>query len=382
MKLRSFWLNKVEQYWQKRPVIWLSGVRRAGKTVLASSLSDIEYFDCEIARTRFLFEEPFEALRTLKGKRIVLDEIHRLPNPSELLKIAHDYYPDIRVLATGSSSLGVSDKFKDTLTGRKLEIWLTPMNFQDLVDFEGGTVDLKYRLLKGGLPAFFLSRELPELEYQEWMASYWSRDIQELFRLERRSAFLKLVELLFVQSGSIFEASRFAAPCEINRQTVTNYLSVMEATHLIHIVRPFTTRRAAEITSAAKTYAFDTGFVCYFRGWTELHAEELGPLWEHLVLNELQSFCLPQEILYWRDKRQHEIDFVISRRGKPPDAIECKWRSKDFDSRNLAILRSAYPDGRNFLVASDIDVPVVRHFSGLEVTFIGINHLKDFFARP
>ena len=57
----------------------------------------------------------------------VLDEIHRLPNPSELLKIAADHYPDIRILSTGSSTLGASARFRDTLAGRKQEVWLTPM---------------------------------------------------------------------------------------------------------------------------------------------------------------------------------------------------------------------------------------------------------------
>src|SRR5439155_4436163 len=59
------------------------------------------------------------------GRRIVLDEIHRLPNPSEMLKIAADHYPRTRVIATGSSTLGASTKFRDTLAGRKRDLWLT-----------------------------------------------------------------------------------------------------------------------------------------------------------------------------------------------------------------------------------------------------------------
>lgn len=375
MKSRSFWLDKITEYWQKRPIIWLSGVRRAGKTVLAKSLSDIEYFDCELAKTRFFFDDPFEAFKKLSGEKIVLDEIHRLANPSEVLKIAHDYFPNIQVIATGSSSLGVSDKFKDTLTGRKLEIWLTAMNYQDMLDF--GKTDFKHRLLHGGLPSFFLSDHLPEHEFHEWMDSFWSREIQELFRLERRSAFLKLVELLFVQSGSIFEATRFSAPCEVNRSTINNYLSVLEATHVVHVIRPFSMRKSTEIVAAPKTYAFDTGFVCYFRGWTELHSTELGPLWEHLVLNELHSFILPKEIMYWRDKRGHEIDFVLARRGRTPDALECKWRAKDFDPQNLISFRRSYPLGLNYVIASDVDRAISRRFSDLTVTFIGINNVKD-----
>jgi hypothetical protein len=63
------------------------------------------------------------------------DEIHRLADPSEVLKIAADHFPDVKIIATGSSTLGASSKFRDTLTGRKVEIWLTPMISDDLKDF-------------------------------------------------------------------------------------------------------------------------------------------------------------------------------------------------------------------------------------------------------
>jgi predicted AAA+ superfamily ATPase len=118
---------------------------------------------------------------------VVLDEIHRLPNPSELLKIAADHFPGLRILATGSSTPGVSTRFRDTLTGRERDIRLTPMTLADLADFGSG--DLRHRLLRGGLPPFFLAPTLPERDFQEWMDAYWAKDIQELFRLERRAAF-------------------------------------------------------------------------------------------------------------------------------------------------------------------------------------------------
>jgi predicted AAA+ superfamily ATPase len=68
--------------------------------------------------------DPQSFLDALRGRRIVLDEIHRLSNPSELLKIAADHYPATRIVATGSSTLGASTKFRHTLMGRKRDIWL------------------------------------------------------------------------------------------------------------------------------------------------------------------------------------------------------------------------------------------------------------------
>ncbi len=137
---RKFWLNQIENAWERRSVMWLSGVRRVGKTCLCQTLPDIEYFDCELPRVRRLMEAPQEFLDSIESGRIVLDEIHRLPNPSELLKIAADHYPQIKIIATGSSTLGASAKFRDTLAGRKTELWLTPIMMDDLNDFNQSNI--------------------------------------------------------------------------------------------------------------------------------------------------------------------------------------------------------------------------------------------------
>jgi len=314
-------------------------------------------------------------LHEVRGKRIVLDEIHRLSNPSEILKIAADHYPDTQILATGSSTLGTSSKFRDTLTGRKRTIWLTPMTLADLSAFQRD--DLPHRLQRGGPPPFFLADSLPDPDYLEWLDSYWAKDIQELFRLERRASFQRLVELLAVQSGGIFEATRFAGPCEINRQTVTNYLTVLEATLVAHVVRPFSTRRSTELVSVPKVYTFDTGFVCYARGWRDLRPDDLGLLWEHFVLNEIQASLQTQQVHYWRDKNKHEIDFVIRRQGIAPDAIECKWSAGEFDPKNLLAFRRQYPQGKNWVVSSDVDQEFARQVKGVEVRYVSLQGLAS-----
>lgn len=370
---RHFWRERVEKAWTRRSVIWLSGVRRVGKTVLCQTLDDVEYFDCELPRTRRLVEDPEEFLASLRGKRIVLDEVHRLSDPTELLKIAADHFPTTCVLATGSSTLQASAKFRDTLTGRKAEIWLTPMIGADLEDF--GKSDLRHRLLRGGLPPLFLSEEFPERDYQEWMDSYWAKDVQELFRLERRWSFQRLLELLFAHSGGLFEATKYAGPCEIRRTTVSNYLDVLEATYVAHVIRPFATHKPTEIVSAPKVYGFDTGFVCAYRGWHDLRPDDLGSLWEHYVLNELHARLQGRPIHYWRDKAGHEVDFVLLRPGGRPVAIECKWSANAFDAKNLRAFRHRYGDGENWVVAADVDRPFKRTEGGLVLHFMGAGSL-------
>lgn len=373
MKIRHSWIERTESAWLRRSLIWLPGVRRVGKTYLCRTLPDIEYFDCELPRVRKMMEDPQAFLDDLSGHRIVLDEVHRLGNPSELLKIAADNYPKTRVLATGSSTLGASSKFADTLAGRKTELWLTPMTLADLSDF--GNTDLPHRMLRGGLPPFFLADESPEREFQEWMDAYWAKDIQELFRLERRHSFQTFAELLMAQSGGIFEATRFAAPCEVSRTTINNYLSVLESTFVAHIIRPFSSHRPTEIVAAPKVYTFDTGFVCYHRGWHDLRRDDLGILWEHFVLNELHAGLQSRRVGYWRDKRGHEIDFVLSDRRSDPIAVECKWSASDFDPTNVLSFRRQHPNGPNYVVTNDVTRAYSRNCDGIKIWFTGVADL-------
>ena len=370
---REFWRNRIEVSWKHRSIVWVSGVRRVGKTCLCQTLPNIEYFDCELPRVRRLMEDPQAFLDSVGTGRIVLDEIHRLSNPSELLKIAADHYPQIQIVATGSSTLGASAKFRDTLAGRKSELWLTPLIQADLADFN--RVDIHHRLLHGGLPPFFLEAELPEPDFQEWIDAYWAKDIQELFRLERRYSFQRFTELLMAQSGGVFEAARFARPCEVSRTTISNYLSILEATFVVHVIRPFSSHRATEIVAAPKVYGFDTGFICYYRGWSQLRQEDLGSLWEHFVLNEIMAHTQSRDIRYWRNKRGQEVDFVLTRARGLPIAIECKWAASGFSPRSLLAFRKQYPDGENFIVAHDVDRSFTSNYNGIQVKFMNLDAL-------
>lgn len=380
MVQRRFWQARLEKACESRSVVWLSGVRRTGKTFLCQSLEGVEYFDCELPRVRRTMEDPEAFLDGLRKKRVVLDEIHRLANPSELLKIAADHYPDVRIIAAGSSTLGASARFRDTLAWRKAELWLTPMISADLAEF--GNTDLDHRFLHGGLPPFFLADEVSDRDFQEWMDAYWAKDILELFRLERRSSFQRFFELLMAQSGGIFEASSFATPCEVSRATIANYLAVLDATFVVHVVRPYHTHRATELVAAPKVYGFDTGFVCCYRGWSHLRPEDRGLCWKHYVLNEICGRSGHRNIQYWRDKRKHEIDFVLSGRARAPLALECKWSASDFSPDGMSAFRRLYPQGDNWVIASDVDRPYRRAYNGIDVQFGGLSDFINAIMRP
>lgn len=365
---RSFWLKKLKEALAHRNVVWLSGIRRVGKTVLVQSLPNTEYYDCELLRVREDLADPETFLGEQEKGTLVLDEIHRLQDPSAILKIAADHFPNVRIIATGSSTLGASSKFRDTLTGRKVNLWLTPMIREDLKDF--GNEQWEHRMLHGGLPPFFLADTFPEKDVQEWMDAYFAKDIQELFRLERRSSFLRFSELLLMQSGGMFEATRFTGPCEVSRRTIMNYLAILEATYIVHIVRPFSSRTATEIIKAPKIYGFDTGFICAAKRWGQLHEEDKGLLWEHIVLNELHAHLQTRDILYWRDKSGHEVDFILHRRGVI--AIECKWGRAGYDERAIQSFLRRYPKAQFFVVRPHAPKPSVRRIGDAKITIVDL----------
>jgi predicted AAA+ superfamily ATPase len=373
---RSFWVGEIARAFEARSVVWLAGVRRAGKTTLARSLPGARYFDCELARVRRSLEEPelFFRREGGGGGPIVLDEVHRLPNPSEVLKIAADHFPKARVLATGSSTLAARGKFRDTLTGRKRDVHLVPMLLRDVADFGAG--DLERRLLHGGLPPFFLADRLDDKDFEEWVQGYWAKDLQELFVVDKRASFLRFVELVFAQSGRLFEAQSLAGPCEVSRQTIVNWLGILETTLLATVLRPYHGSLAGELKSQPKVYAFDTGFVAYFKGWDTLRGDERGLLLEHLVLGELLARFGGARVHYWRDKQKREVDFVleVGRRRKLV-AIECKSSAARFDPGAMHAFRAKHPGTTNLLVAADAAGREVRAYGELEVEIVPIAEL-------
>jgi uncharacterized protein len=367
---RQFWTGVVESAWQRRPVVWLHGARRSGKTCLARGLPGIEYLDCELPGVRRAAEDPQALLAGLRGRRVVLDELHRLQNPSGLLQIAAEHFPDVRVLAIGPSKLEAGGLFRGSSVGRVAEAWLTPMVQADLMDF--GNTDLRHRFLHGGLPQHFLAPELPEKDFQGWMDAYWAKDAQELFRLERQGSFQRFVELVMAQSGEMFEATNFTSPCAVSRGTIMKYLAVLEATGVALVVRPFSSRRSHEIIAAPKVYGFDTGFVCVHRGWTQLRSEDLGRLWEQHVLNEIVARTQATEVRYWRDKQGHEVSFVCAPASGKLLGLECCWSTSDLDPAGLQAFARNYSEARLLVATTDAELSFKRSYDGLAVEFVGL----------
>jgi hypothetical protein len=374
---RPFWTERLAAGWEQASIVWLTGPRRTGKTVLAQSLPDAEFLNCDLPGVAERLRDPETFYRAVKKRLVVFDEVHQLPDPSRLLKIGADEFPKLKILATGSSTLAATQKFRDSLTGRKRVVEIVPVLHEELPAF--GVADVRERLLRGGLPPALLAEKFNPEFFGEWLDSYFARDVQELFRLEKRAGFLRLLELLFRQSGGMLDVTKLAAESQISRPTVTNWLEVYQTTHVLHLVRPFAAGGRREIVAQPKVFGFDTGLVCHARGWDKLRTEDCGVLWEHLVLDTLIAAGLPK-IHFWRDKQQREVDFVVPRGRDAVDAIECKWKPDAFETRGLAAFRALYPKGKNFVLCPLPGPGFERVQDGHKLAFVSPGELRRIIA--
>lgn len=367
MHERPFWIRRIEQAWERRRIAWLSGARRAGKTTLARMLPDAVYLNCDLPSVVRQLQDPEPLYESLPSKTIlVLDEVHRLDDPSQVLKIAADAHPHLRILATGSSTLAATRKFRDALTGRKLEIYLAPVLWSECqAAFGGGGLDR--RLLHGGLPEPLLAPDKDPAFFAEWLDSYYARDIQELFAIRDRAGFLRLLGLLLRQSGGLVEYTNLARLSELSRPTVKAHLEAMRVAHAVFLVPPFHGGGRREIVRRPRVYAFDTGFVTFAAGWDTIREEDRGPLWEHLVLDELRACGQERDLFFWRDKSGRAVDFVIRRMRRQIDAVECKVDPDRFDAESLLVFREHYPEGRNFVVSPHVKNPYTIRRRGLTI---------------
>jgi predicted AAA+ superfamily ATPase len=333
-------------------------------------IPDAEYFNCDLPSIARQLENPEFFYNNLqKNATVIFDEIHRINNPSGILKIGTDEYPQLKILATGSSTLAATNKFRDTLTGRKINLFLPPVLWNECRN-DFNIPDFDERLMRGGLPEFLLSDDKKEELYTEWIESYYARDIQELFSVRNRVGFLKLLYLLFMQSGGVLEITSLSRESGLSRPTVMSHLEALTVAHAITTVQPFFGGGKREIVKRPKVYAFDTGFVTLIKGWNEIRETDRGLLWEHLVLDMLRVSY--GNVYYWTDKYRNEIDFIVKGRGSEIHTIECKINPEKYSDRTIKKFRLYYPKGKNYCFSPQVMDPYKISKNGTEVIILSI----------
>ena len=282
------------------------------------------------------------------------------------LKIAADEFPHIRILATGSSTLQATGKFRDALTDRKRVLHLPPVLWREcLGPFE--QPDLDRRLLYGGLPGVLLGDRPEPAFFEDWMDSLYARDIQELFGVRNRTGFMALLKLIALRNGGLLAITDLAKEAGVSRATVMSHLDAMETAHVIRRVPPFHGGGHREIVRRPRVFAFDTGLVAHVQGWDSIRESDRGLLWENLVLDELYAVSPPSAVHYWRDKNRREIDFVVEKSGGWVDTVEAKINPDALDTYALVEFRRLYPQGANYLMCPYVRQPYSMHKNNLTI---------------
>lgn len=199
--------------------------------------------------------------------------------------------------------------------------------------------------------------------------------------MRNRDGFQALFRLLLRQSGGQLEVARLATFCELSRPTVRSHIEAMAMTHALHLLRPYHSGGKREIVARPKCYGFDTGFVCFEKGWTDLRPDDRGVLWEHLVLDTLRGLFRDGVLFYWRDKSGREVDLVVRRDRGRVDVLECKITPDHFNPSAVRLFRNVYPEGRNFIVSPTARRPHRIRLRDLEFTVCDAPDLASLTAR-
>lgn len=359
----------------KHEIIFLLGTRQTGKTTLAGLVADgaqydpdsIFFFDLEDKEYRSLFETvsvqllknifKLEGVDPGKPSLLIFDEIQLLGDPANLFKLLHDYFPKLRIIATGSSSLSIQHKFSDSLSGRKRIFHVEPLSFAEFLVFKGEDQLTKLRslfkeeghaaviplvtayhshflslfeeyLVYGGYPEVVLTGEKSaKVEKLDSIAtSYIQKDIREFGRIDNIDGYNNLLKYISVNLGAQFNLTSAQSTVGLSAQTVKKYISLLQETFIIKELPPYFVNKNKEISKSKKIFFKDNGIRnLQIKNFNSLDIRsDTGALYENYVFNVLdQEKDILTENYFYRTHAKTEIDFIVCREMEV-DLIEVK----------------------------------------------------------
>ena len=321
------------------------GPRQAGKSTLLWSLlgdaSSLLYLNCEEPLIQAWCRSPtlfcVEARDWLPtGGALFLEEAQWLDQAGLFLKGLIDQAPGWSVFATGSSSFHLLARTRESLAGRATRHRLWPFSLQEVtVAIPGSPPAALWQLRSDAMERMLVWGSYPEAWTSDDPASvlhrlieaFVVRDASDRFRIERLDAFRLLLELAAGQVGDLVNLCHLAEILGIAATTVSDYLSLLEETHVTVRVRPFVGGKRAELTSTPKIFFVDNGVRNALRGGFERldRRGDVGKLMESWVFTELHKrFPRPGDVRYWRTRNGAEVDFVLEPQPGRLIAIEVK----------------------------------------------------------
>lgn len=331
--------NHIRERLFKGRAILLFGPRQVGKTTLSKKIlaeygEKGEYFNCEFVSVRqaFVPGKP-ELLKELVGEKtiVVFDEAQTIQDIGFVLKTFIDTYPDVQIIATGSSSFDLANKIQEPLTGRSFEFTLLPLSIEEIKHSLPSVSDT---VLSLGLYPAVIGESDPKIKedvVRNLTTNYLYKDIYTFESIRNPRIFEDLVRVLALQVGSIVSLNELSQTLGISRLTVGKYIRLLEQSYVIKIVRSFSRNPRNEIKKSFKVFFLDNGIrnAVIDNLSSPKEREDIGAVWENFCVSErfkISAYGDKAPIYFWRNKQGEEIDIVEESAGKIR-AFECKWNS-------------------------------------------------------
>lgn len=339
--------NLIEKWLFKQKIIIIYGARQVGKTTLVKELlkkygDSADYFNCDFINVRqALQQQDPVALKRIIGEAllVVFDEAQRVENIGLILKILHDTYPNVQIIATGSSSFDLASKIKEPLTGRGLEFKLYPFSIRELSQI------YRHLELAEQINNLLIYGSYPEIIYaaasdvkrllDDLTDKYLYKDILEFETVKQPTLIVKLLQLLAFQVGNEVSINELATTLAVTRKTVERYLELLEKAFIIFRLKSFSRNLRKELSKKEKIYFYDLGIRnSLIAQYNPLSLRmDKGALWENFCVVERLKYREYTEIYgnmyFWRTHDQKEIDYVEEYEGIL-HGYEFKWNTNKY----------------------------------------------------
>ncbi|MGL6266441.1 MAG: ATP-binding protein [Chitinophagaceae bacterium] len=309
------------------------GPRQSGKTTLCrKAFPEKPYMSLENPDTlEYALSDPRGFLGQFKSGAI-LDEIQRAPQLfSYLQQILDETRKKGLFILTGSNNFLLQENISQTLSGRIAYLQLLPLSLEEIKTAGKLKPDYKWHILQGGYPEVNARRIQSSDWYTGYVVTYVERDLRQLKNINSLALFVKLLRLCAGRTGQILNLTSLSNDCGIDQKTVASWISILQSSYIIYLLKPFANNFSKRIIKSPKLYFYDTGVACSLLGINSAkqiatHASK-GSLFENMIISELLkkrfNKGLTDNLYYWRDKTGNEVDVIVDDAGKLT-AIELK----------------------------------------------------------
>ena len=344
MYIHQYQLPKLQKLVTPKKVVVVYGPRRTGKTTLLEhfiqGLKEPHHLvnGEDVFVKQALSSQSIDKLKSFVGQKrwLIIDEAQKIPDIGLNLKLIVDHIPDIRVIATGSSSFDLASQIGEPLTGRKWTLRLFPLSQLELKETENTAqtkARLEGRLIYGSYPDVVLCEddEMRKQYLKEIVSSYLYKDILELEGVKHSEKLVRLLQLLAFQIGKEVSFTELGTQLAMSKNTVDRYLELLEKAFVIYKLTGFSRNLRKEISKNPRYYFYDTGVRnALIQNFNPLNLrDDVGQIWEnYLVMERLkkQEYTgITCSNYFWRTYDRKEVDWIEEREGKL-FAYEFKWR--------------------------------------------------------